>query len=140
MKKVLFVCIGNSGRSQMAEAFAKRIGEGVITAESAGTSPAECLNPTVVQAMAEIGYDLTNHYPKSITREMVDSADKIIVMGCKVDPGYPTVCPAVFLPSEDWGIADPEGRYIEDVRKIRDEIRARVEKLVADMLQLEKQG
>ena len=75
MKKIIFVCVHNSGRSQMAEAFVNRLGKGVVEAESAGAQPAEGLNPTVVQAMQEIGYDMAGHYPKIMTLEMMDSAD-----------------------------------------------------------------
>ncbi|MGB9618965.1 MAG: arsenate reductase ArsC [Armatimonadota bacterium] len=130
MKKVVFVCVHNSGRSQMAEAFAKRLGAGRIEALSAGTEPADGLNPTVVEAMREIGYDMTGHYPKLLTPEMVESADRIITMGCGVDAG---VCPASFLPTEDWGLDDPKGQPIEKVRQIRDEIERRVRALVEEM-------
>lgn len=130
MKKVIFVCIHNSGRSQMAEAFAKKIGEGKVVAESAGTEPGASLNPQAVEAMEEIGYDMSSHYPKVMTLDMVESADKIITMGCGVDA---STCPAVFVPSEDWGLEDPKGQPIEKVREIRDTIKSRVEQLVAEM-------
>lgn len=133
MKKVLFVCIHNSARSQMAEAFANRLGVGVIEAESAGTLPADSLNPTVVQAMQEIGYDMSAHHPKVITAEMADTADLAVTMGCGVipdDAAEPAVCPAVFVPSEDWALDDPTGQSIDKVREIRDEIKSRVEELV----------
>jgi len=135
--KVLFVCVHNSGRSQMAEAFAKRLGAGRMLAESAGTEPAATLNPQAVQAMEEIGYDMSGHYPKVMTLEMVESADKIITMGCgvnldDVDHGG-AVCPAVFVESEDWGLEDPKEQPIEKVREIRDLIKARVEKLIEEM-------
>lgn len=128
--RVLFVCVHNSGRSQMAEAFARKIGEGCIEVESAGTEPAGELNPVVVEAMREIGFDMSGHHPKLLTPEMVGSVDRIITMGCGVEAG---VCPAAFLPTEDWGLDDPAGKPIEEVRKIRDEIRARVEELVREM-------
>lgn len=137
MRKVIFVCIHNSGRSQMAEAFAKKLGAGIIAAESAGTEPAEGLNPTAVQAMEEIGYDLSGHYPKVMTPEMVDGADKVITMGCGVNLDDAEhaggVCPAVFVESEDWGLEDPKGQPMEKVREIRDQIKARVEKLIEEM-------
>ena len=137
MKKVIFVCTHNSGRSQMAEAFAKRLGEGKIIAESAGTSPGGGLNLQAVAAMEEIGYDMSGHHPKLMTLEMVDSADKVITMGCGVnldDVGHEAaVCPAVFVESEDWGLDDPRDQPIEKVREIRDQIKARVEKLIEDM-------
>lgn len=127
MKRVVFVCIHNSGRSQMAEAFAKKLGEGKILAESAGTEPATSLNPQVIAAMEEIGYDMSHHYPKIMTPEMVDTADKIITMGCGVNAD---ACPASFIPSEDWGLEDPKGQSIEKVREIRDLIEAKVRQLL----------
>ena len=130
VKKVLFVCVGNSGRSQMAEAFSKRSGEGVIEAESAGTEPAEGLSQTVVAAMREIGCDMSGHHPKMITLEMVNSADRVITMGCDVEG---EVCPAALVSAEDWGLEDPHGKPIEKVREIRDEIKRRVAALVAEM-------
>lgn len=130
MKKVIFVCVHNSGRSQMAEAFAKRLGQGKLIAESAGTEPGDALNPTAVAAMEELGYDMSGHHPKMMTLDMVDSADRIITMGCGVDA---TTCPAAFMPTEDWGLDDPKGQPMEKVRKIRDEIKLRVEKLMTEM-------
>jgi len=137
LKKVIFVCVHNSGRSQMAEAFAKRLGAGRIVVESAGTEPAATLNPQAVQAMEEIGYDMSGHYPKVVTLEMVDSSDKVITMGCGVnlddiDHGG-AVCPAVFVESEDWGLEDPRGQPLEKVREIRDQIRQKVERLVQEL-------
>ena len=136
MKTVLFVCIHNSGRSQMAEAFADRFGKGMMTAESAGTQPGGELNPTVVHAMEEIGYDMSAHHPKMMTDEMIQAADRVITMGCGVnleEMAEGAICPAIFVPSEDWGLADPKGRPSEMVREIRDEIKARVEALVKEM-------
>ena len=137
MKKVIFVCIHNSGRSQMAEAFANKLGDGRILAQSAGTAPGGTLNPQAIAAMEEIGYDMSSHYPKIMTPEMVESADKVITMGCGVnlddiDHGG-AVCPAVFVESEDWGLEDPKGQPIEKVREIRDQIKVRVEKLIEEM-------
>ncbi len=137
MKKVVFVCIHNSGRSQMAEAFAKKLGAGRILAESAGTQPGGALNPQAVAAMEEIGYDMSSHYPKVMTEEMVETANKVITMGCGVnlddiDHGG-AVCPAVFVESEDWGLEDPKGQTIEKVREIREQIRIRVEKLIQNI-------
>ncbi len=137
MKKVIFVCIHNSGRSQIAEAFAKKLGQGKIIAESAGTAPGEGLNPRVVESMEEIGCDMTGHYPKVMTAEMVESADKVITMGCGVSlddiEHGGAVCPAIFVESEDWGLEDPKGQPIEKVREIRDRIKARVETLIEEM-------
>jgi len=137
LKKVVFVCIHNSGRSQMAEAFAKKLGAGRILAESAGTQPGGALNPQAVAAMEEIGYDMSSHYPKVMTEEMVETANKVITMGCGVnlddiDHGG-AVCPAVFVESEDWGLEDPKGQTIEKVREIREQIRIRVEKLIQNI-------
>jgi len=138
LKKVIFVCIHNSGRSQMAEAFARKLGEGKIIAESAGTEPGDSLNPQAVVVMEEIGYDMSGHYPKVMTPAMVESADKVITMGCGVNlddadhGGF--VCPAVFVESEDWGLEDPKGQPIEKVREIRDYIKARVEKLIDETI------
>ena len=137
MKKVIFVCIHNSGRSQMAEAFARKLGEGKIIAESAGTAPGGALNPQAVAVMEEIGYDMSGHYPKVMTPEKVDSADKVITMGCgvnldDVDHGG-AVCPVVFVESEDWGLEDPKGQPVEKVREIRDLIKTRVERLIEEM-------
>jgi protein-tyrosine-phosphatase len=114
----------------MAEAFARNIGEGKLIAESAGIEPGSGLNPQVVQAMEEIGYDMSTHYPKVMTAEMTDSADRIITMGCGVDAD---TCPAVFVPSEDWGLEDPKGQIIEKVREIRDRIESRVRMLIEEL-------
>lgn len=132
MKKVLFVCTHNSGRSQMAEAFAKRLGKGVLEAESAGTQPADGLNPAVVKAMEEIGYDMSGHYPKVMTFEMEDSADLMVTMGCGVDVSGSGLCPVAALPTVDWGLEDPKDKPIETVRRIRDEVEERVRKLVEE--------
>lgn len=133
MKKVLFVCVHNSGRSQMAEAFSRRLGKGVVEAESAGTLPGDKLNPVVVQAMQEVGYDLSDHHPKVMTDEIADSADLVVTMGCGVsldDATEGAVCPAALAPTEDWALDDPKGQPIEKVREIRDEVESRVEELV----------
>jgi len=131
MKKIVFVCVHNSGRSQMAEAFAKKLGAGKVFAESAGTQPADELNPAVVRAMEEIGYDMSGHYPKMLTLDMINSADRIITMGCGVDAEG--VCPASIVQTEDWGLEDPKGQPIDKVRQIRDQIKARVEKLMEEI-------
>jgi arsenate reductase (thioredoxin) len=128
MKRILFVCIHNSGRSQMAEAFLNASAADVATAESAGTEPADRLNPVVVQVMTEEGLDMSGHYPKVMDADMVDRADHVITMGCDVDAG---VCPSAFVPTEDWGLDDPKGKPIEVVREIRDQVRAKVEELVS---------
>lgn len=130
MKRVLFVCVHNAGRSQMAEAFLRRLGADVAIAESAGTEGGATLNPTVVEAMSEIGYDMSGHRPKLLTPEMAQAADRVITMGCGVDAKS---CPALRMECEDWGLEDPKGRPLEEVRRIRDEVRARVEKLVEEL-------
>lgn len=114
----------------MAEAFAKRLSQGKIMAESAGTEPGGHLNPQAVEAMNEIGYDMSGHHPKMMTLEMVESADKIITMGCGVDAD---TCPAAFVPSEDWGLEDPKDQPVEKVRQIRDQIKARVDQLIREL-------
>lgn len=138
MKRVVFVCVHNSGRSQMAEAFAKKLGQGKLVAESAGTEPGGSLNAQAVAAMEEIGYDMSGHYPKVMTQQMIDSADRVITMGCgvnldEIDHGG-AVCPAVFVESEDWGLEDPKGKPSERVREIRDEIEYRVKNLIIELL------
>jgi protein-tyrosine-phosphatase len=127
MKKVLFICVHNSGRSQMAEAFFNRMANGKAVAISAGTEPGSGVNPVVVRAMREVGIDISDKMPKLLTMEMVESSDLAITMGCMDEAKS---CPAVFVPSEDWGLTDPHGKPIEEVRPIRDEIKRRVEALI----------
>ena len=120
----LFVCVHNAGRSQMAEAFAKRRG---MRAASAGTVPATTVNPTVVQAMKEKGIDLSSSTPKLLTPDMIDQAALVVTMGCSVEE----VCPRPMLASMqkklvDWKIEDPKGKTLEEVRKIRDEVERKV--------------
>jgi arsenate reductase len=129
MKKILFVCVHNSGRSQMAEAFFNDYAKGKAQAFSAGTQPASHTNRTVLQAMKEIGIDISSQRPKMLTLEMVESADKVVTMGCGVEG----VCPATFVPTEDWQLEDPEGKPIERVRAIRDEIATKVKKLIEEL-------
>jgi protein-tyrosine-phosphatase len=130
MKKVLFVCVENAGRSQMAEAFAKTYGKGKLEAMSAGTMPAHEVNPRVVQVMREKGIDLSTNQPKLVTNQMVQEADMIIVMGCSAS-GF---CPVSLLPKvKDWGIEDPKGKPIEKIREIRDEIENRVRLLINEV-------
>lgn len=130
MKKVLFVCIHNSGRSQMAEAFFNRYAKGKAIAESAGTEPADVVDPKVVQVMKEIGIDISDKQPRRLTPEMLDSVDRIVTMGCGVEG----VCPVSFLPTEDWGLEDPSGQSLAKVREIRDQIESKVKRLVTEML------
>lgn len=126
MKKVLFVCVHNAGRSQMAEAFLNAAGSTAFHAESAGTMVADRVNPVVVDAMREEGIDISSQAPKVITQEMADQADLIFTMGCAIDEA----CPATFLPVEDWGLDDPAGQPMETVRRIRDQIRMKVTELL----------
>ena len=129
MKTVLFVCIHNSGRSQMAEAFFNKMTNGKAVAISAGTQPAAQVNSTVAATMSEVDLDISNHKPELLTPEKLESADRVMTMGCSVEE----VCPASFAPFEDWKLEDPEGQPIEKVREIRDEIKARVEVLIQAM-------
>ncbi len=128
-QKVLFVCVHNSGRSQMAEAFFNHLAEGSAIACSAGTDPGRAINPVVVEAMLEAGIDISGKKPKLLTPLMVENADITISMGC----GIADVCPATFIPTIDWQLEDPEGQPLEKVRLIRDEIRAHVQTLISDI-------
>jgi arsenate reductase (thioredoxin) len=127
MKEILFVCVENAGRSQMAEAFARRHG---LAAESAGTMPGKQVHPVVVQAMKEKGIELLSNGPKLLTPKMIDEARLVVTMGCSVEE----LCPRPMLARMqkklvDWHLDDPKGKPIEEVRRIRDEI----EKLVAQL-------
>ena len=127
MKKILFVCVENAGRSQMAEAFANHLGKANIVAFSAGNQPAAQINPVVVQVMMEKGIDISMRKPKMLTFQMAQEADLIVTMGCN-DQG---ICPGPFFkPTIDWKLEDPKGKPIETVREIRDEIERRVENLI----------
>jgi protein-tyrosine-phosphatase len=131
MQKVLFVCIENAGRSQMAEAFANEYGKDKVEALSAGTMPANEVNPVVLQVMLEKGFDLSKNKPKLITGQMVQEADMIIVMGCSAQ-GF---CPAPLLNKvADWGIEDPKDKPTENVRAIRDEIERKVKMLLNEIV------
>ena len=127
MKRVLFVCVENAGRSQMAEAFANHYGQGIISAQSAGIKLADKVNPTVVEAMKEKGIDISMNKPKLLTPKMSEEADLIITMGC----GAADICPGPFFKQTvDWGLEDPKGKPIEKVREIRDEIEGKVKELL----------
>lgn len=126
---VLFVCVHNAGRSQMAAGYLMSLGQGRIEVLSAGSMPADHINPTAVEAMAEEGIDITSAAPKVLTTEAVQSSDVVITMGCG------DVCP--HFPGkryEDWALDDPAGQGIEAVRPIRDDIRARIETLIDELL------
>ena len=125
MKTIIFACVHNAGRSQMAAAFAAR--HAGVQAISAGTEPAERVHPEVVEVMREIGIDLSRARPQKLTAELAQQADLLITMGCG------DKCPFVpGLQVEDWPLEDPKGKPIERVREIRDEIRRRVDQLVSD--------
>ena len=126
---VLFVCVHNAGRSQMAAGFMRQLGAGRVEVLSAGSAPKDSINPIAVEAMAEVGIDIANNTPKVLTTEAVKESDAVITMGCG------DVCP--FYPGkryEDWVLDDPAGQGIESVRVIRDDIKARVEKLLSELL------
>ena len=128
MKTVLFVCVHNAARSQMAEAFFNAMTGGRHRGMSAGSQPSDRVNPTAVRAMAEMGIDIRGRRPKRLTGEMVEMADKVVIMGCGED-----VCPLVPKEIEDWQLEDPEGKPLEEVRKIRDQIRERVRRLIGTL-------
>jgi arsenate reductase len=126
--EVLFVCVHNAGRSQMAAGLVKLRSEGRIHVRSAGSAPGSEINPAVVEAMQEIGVDLSEEFPKPLTDEFVKGADVVITMGCgDACPIYPG------KKYEDWELDDPAGQDLESVRRIRDEIDARVQNLVAEL-------
>jgi len=129
MKKVLFVCVGNAGRSQMAEAFFSHMAGGKAKASSAGTNPANIIDPKVVEIMKEVGIDISSNRPKKLTVEMLDKADKVITMGCGVEKA----CPATFIQTENWELEDPKSQSIEKIREIRNQIKTRVEELIKEM-------
>jgi arsenate reductase len=129
MKKVLFICVGNAARSQMAGGFFDHLAKGKAVATSAGTKPASEVSPLAIQAMKEAGIDISRHKPKALTLEMMESADRVITMGCGVEE----TCPATLVPTEDWALDDPKGKSIEKVREIRDEIKVRVEGLIKEL-------
>ncbi len=132
MKTILFVCVHNSGRSQMAEAFFNDLAGGKAQALSAGTQPSDGVNPAAAAVMREAGINISGNKPKMLTMDMVKKAARMITMGCGAEVG--AVCPASFIETEDWGLEDPEGKSMEQVRKIRDEIKERVTKLVEEIL------
>ncbi len=114
----------------MAEAFYNNYAAGKAGALSAGTRPASHVDQTVVKAMREIGIDISSKRPKMLTVEILDSADRVITMGCGVEG----ICPATFVPTEDWQLDDPEGQSIDKVRAIRDEIENKVKKLITESI------
>jgi protein-tyrosine-phosphatase len=128
LARVLFVCLHNAGRSQMSEALFGRAATGRHQAESAGTTPAERVHPEVVEAMRELGIEVSGNTPKALTRDAAERADVVVTMGCGDE------CP--YIPGKrylDWDLEDPKGRSLEAVRRTRDEIGRRVEGLVAEL-------
>jgi arsenate reductase len=127
MKKILFVCIENAGRSQIAEAFANQYGSDKVLAFSAGNKPSDNINPVVVEAMKEKGIDISSNKPKEITAKMAMDADLIVTMGCSTQG----ICPGPFFkPTIEWKLEDPKGKPIEKVREIRDIIERQVIELI----------
>jgi len=122
--EILFVCVENAGRSQMAQAFAEKFG---LRASSAGTVPSSLVNPVVVEAMRERGIDLSRKSPKMLTSDMINYARLVITMGCSVEEACPKpIVAAMQKKLVDWNLDDPKGRSIEEVRKIRNEIEKKV--------------
>jgi protein-tyrosine-phosphatase len=128
-KTIMFVCVHNAGRSQMAAGFMRELGGDRVEVLSAGSAPKESINPVAVEAMAELGIDIAHQKPKILTPEAVQQSDVVITMGCG------DACP--YYPGkryEDWKLEDPAGQGIEPVRVIRDDIKSRVEALLAEIL------
>ena len=126
---VLFVCVHNAGRSQMAAGFLEHLGDGRVEVLSAGSEPTDRVNPVAVAAMAEVGIDITAATPKVLTADAVRVSDVVVTMGCG------DACP--FFPGtryEDWELDDPAGQPLEAVRPIRDDIKRRVESLLAELI------
>jgi arsenate reductase (thioredoxin) len=127
--EVLFVCVHNAGRSQMAAALLEHYAEGRVHVRSAGSIPADEINPAVVEAMAEVGLDISKEVPKPLTNEVVRDADAVVTMGCgDACPVYPG---KRYL---DWDLTDPAGKGLEEVRPIRDEIDRRVRALLDELV------
>ena len=125
---VLFVCVHNAGRSQMAAGFMEKLSNGKVTVLSAGSAPKDSINPMAIQATAEVDIDIANNQPKILTTEAVKESDVVITMGCG------DTCP--FYPGkryEDWVLDDPAGQSIEKVRVIRDQIKVKVEELLSSL-------
>jgi len=127
--EVLFVCVHNAGRSQMAAGLVKLRSQGRIHVRSAGSTPAAEVNPAAIEAMEELGVDMSEEFPKPLTDEVVRAADVVITMGCgDACPIYPG------KRYEDWELDDPEGKDLESVRRIRDEIDRRVQNLIGELI------
>ena len=129
-KNILFVCVENAGRSQMAEAFFKKYAKNRFNVISAGISPSSTLDPVVVSVMAEIGIDLKNQQPQLLSSSMIENSNKTVNMGCMDQES----CPSLFVKGvDDWNIEDPKGKSVEDVRKIRDQIKNDVLNLLGSL-------
>ena len=129
-KKILFVCVENAGRSQMAEGFFRKLAPPKFLSQSAGTKPTSEINPIAVQVMKEVGIDITGQKPKILSDEMIKKSTKVVNMGCMDKES----CPALFVNNIiDWNILDPKGKPVEQVRKIRDEIETKVKELVTSL-------
>jgi arsenate reductase (thioredoxin) len=129
-KTVLFVCVHNAGRSQMAEGFFRKYAPKGYATLSAGTMPVSEINPLAIQVMKELGIDISNQKSKDLTEDMIRNATTVVNMGC-MDNNF---CPTMYIPRViDWGLEDPKGKPIEKVREIRDEIERRVKQLAAEL-------
>jgi arsenate reductase len=129
---VLFVCVHNAGRSQMAAGFLTHLGGGAVEVRSAGSAPAETINSAAVEAMAEIGIDISDQSPKILTPDAVETSDVVITMGCgDACPVFPGVS------YRDWALPDPAGKGLEAVRPIRDQIKVRVQNLLTELVPAE---
>lgn len=129
-ERILFVCVENAGRSQMAEAFFRKYAPSRFQASSAGTKPSSKVNPMVSKVMMEVGIDVESQQPKSLSADMLESSGVTVNMGCMDRES----CPALFVKDVlDWNISDPKGKSLEEVRKIRDEIEIKVKELVKSL-------
>ena len=130
MKKILFVCVENAGRSQMAEGFFRKIAPDAYQGISAGTKPVSEINPLAIQAMKEVDIDISDNKSKLVTNEMIEESDSVVNMGCMNKES----CPALFVEEiDDWDVENPKGKSIEDVRRIRDSIELKVKELVSNL-------
>ena len=135
LPEVLFVCVHNAGRSQMAAGLLDKLADGRVHVRTAGSDPADQINPAVVEAMNEVGVDLSKEFPKALTDEVVQAADAVITMGCgDACPIYPG------KRYEDWELEDPHGKDLETVRRIRDEIDGRIRELLAELVATDTQA
>ena len=130
MKKILFVCVENAGRSQIAEGFFKKLAPSEYEGISAGTIPVSEINPLAIKAMKEVDIDISDNKSKLVTNEMIEESDSVVNMGCMDKES----CPALFVEEiDDWAIEDPKGKSIEEIRKIRDSIETKVKILVSEL-------